>query len=274
MAEWLFRILKGALTGVGAILPGISGGVLMVVLGIYKPVMAFLAHPIKTFAKQWPFLLPVLIGWAIGFLGLARVVEWLFTVSQAPATWLFIGLIVGTLPSLFHEAGEQGRPTGAWVSLCASALLMGGLLWLLSSQGANAVTPNVWWWLVCGALWGLGFIVPGLSPSSFFLFFGLYQPMTAALSHLDMAVVLPMLIGLAATVVLLVRGMNLLLKRAYPIVMHAILGIVLASTLAILPLDAPAALGDIALYALCFVLGLALALGMDVLGKRLQPAAQ
>lgn len=270
MADWLIRVVKGALIGVGAILPGISGGVLSVVLGIYRPLMAFLAHPIQTFKRHASYLLPVLIGWVIGVVLLARVVDWLFRTSETPAVWLFIGLVAGTLPSLWKEAGSHGRPAGAWVSLVLGGVLMGLFMWLMS-RGSTHVTPNLLWWALCGVLWGLGLIVPGLSPSSLFIFFGLYQPMTAGIGRFDMSIILPMAAGLALTIALLARGMNWLLSRAHAYVMHAIFGIVIASTLAILPLGDPASGGQIALYVLCFAVGFAAALGMDWLSNRVKP---
>lgn len=271
MGDWLLRILKGALIGVGAILPGISGGVLMVVLGIYRPVMAFLAHPLKAFKRHFSLLLPVLLGWAIGVVGLSRIVSWLFRTSAVPAIWLFVGLVVGTLPSLYKEAGSRGRPRSAWLWLVVGAALMGAWMWLISRGQGMHVTPNAWWWIFCGVLWGLGLIVPGMSPSSFFIFFSLYEPMTDGISRLDPAVVLPMALGLAATVALLARGMNALLKRAHTQLMHAILGIVAASTIAILPLGPVNGFGDVAAYAGCFLAGCGVAFGMEKMSAKLRP---
>ena len=65
---WLLRVIHGALIGAGAILPGISGGVLCVLFGIYRPMMALLAHPIKTFRIYYKLFIPVLLGWAVGSL--------------------------------------------------------------------------------------------------------------------------------------------------------------------------------------------------------------
>lgn len=270
MGDWLLRVLKGALIGTGAILPGISGGVLSVVLGIYRPLMAFLAHPFQTFKRNASFLLPVIVGFALGVIVLARAVDWLFRTSPTPAIWLFIGLVVGTLPALFKEAGLQGRPRGAWIALVVAGLLMGAWMLLLARGGGTQVTPNLAWWLLCGVLWGVSLVVPGLSSSSFFIFFGLYQPMTAGIGHFDLSIILPLGVGLLATIALLARGMNALLKRAYPLVMHAILGIVVASTLAILPLGEPATGGQIVLYIACFAAGCAIALGMDWMSRRVK----
>lgn len=270
MADWLFRFLKGAIIGIGAILPGISGGVLCVVLGVYQPMMAFLAHPVRTFRENVSYLLPVLLGWVAGVLGLARAISWLLDAYPTPCVWLFVGLVCGTLPSLFAESGRHGRGAASWAALVTAGALMGGWLWLLARHGGGQVTPNIAWWVLCGVLWGLGLIVPGLSPSSFFIFFGLYEPMTAAIGSLDMSVLLPMGAGLAAAVLLLARGMNHLLEKRYALVMHAILGVVIASTLAILPLNDVGSGWNAALYALCFALGCAAAYGLDHLGKTLE----
>ena len=62
----ILRVLQGILIGVGAVLPGISGGVLCVVFGIYKPVMELLGSPFKRFKTHVPRLLPVIIGAAVG----------------------------------------------------------------------------------------------------------------------------------------------------------------------------------------------------------------
>lgn len=273
--QFILRIIKGAVVGVGAILPGISGGVLSVVFGIYRPLMEFLAHPVKEFKRKAWFFLPILIGFVLGILGLARVVDWLFRESPVPAVWLFSGLVIGTLPALWREAGQQGRGRFAWLAMAIATVLTALWMYLVSSMESGGegalVTPNVWWWLVCGVLWGMGMVVPGMSPSSIFIFLGLYQPMTAGISQLDVGVVLPLLVGLASTVALLSRGMGWLLKRHYAVVLHAIFGIVIASTAAILPfgqgtMDA----GSIALYAACFIVGCAIAYGMERMRKVLE----
>ncbi|NMD37872.1 MAG: DUF368 domain-containing protein [Christensenellaceae bacterium] len=260
---WIFRAIKGALIGVGAILPGISGGVLCVILGIYRPMMEFLANPIKQLKKQFTFFLPVLIGFGIGVVGLSRVVDWLFRTSQAPAVWLFIGLISGTIPSLYREAGQQGRNKSAWVSFVAGFVFMLTILLILRFSGKSQVTPSLLWWIICGILWGIGLVVPGMSPSSLFIFLGLYQPMSAGIAALNMSIIIPMGIGLALTVATLAKGMQKLLTSSYAITMHAVLGITIASTLMIIPLDASYSLRDIITYAICFVLGLIIAVLMS-----------
>ena len=113
----LLRFLQGMLIGVGAVLPGISGGVLCVVFGIYKPVMELLGDPLHKFRTHVPKLLPVIVGGAAGFLGVAKILAFFLEAYPDPSVCLFIGLITGMLPSLFREACEQGRPKGCGAAL-------------------------------------------------------------------------------------------------------------------------------------------------------------
>lgn len=267
--NWIFRVIQGALIGISAILPGISGGVLCVVFGIYEPMMALLAHPIRTFKRYSVLLLPVLIGWVLGFWGLAGVVEWLFSSSYNPAVWLFIGLIGGMVPSLFKEAGKNGRKAGDWVSLLISLTAVLAFLIFIKSSGSLNIAPNIWWFLVCGILWGVSLIVPGLSSSSLLIFLGLYQPMSQGIKDFSPDVIIPMIIGVFLTVFALARFVNIMFRKKYGIIFHAILGFVLASTLAIIPLEY-SGLGEIIICAVCFALGFVVALLMDRIGIKIQ----
>ena len=266
--------LKGALIGTGAILPGISGGVLCVALGVYRPMMALLAHPIQELRRDWKLFVPLLVGFALGVLGLSRLVDWLFRLSPVPAVWLFIGLIAGTLPSLWREAGRDGRPRGSLIAGgVAFAVVLAGML-LISRAGVRQVPLTTGTWLLCGLLWAVGFIAPGMSPSSLFIFMGVYQPMAAGIADLSMPILLPMGAGLIAGVLVLSRLMNWLLARHYALTMHLIMGVALASTAAILPFGSAKGWLDVVTYVLCFVLGLAVALLMDRMNRDMEASGR
>ena len=93
-SRWLRDLLCGALIGAGAILPGVSGGVLAVVFDVYRPVMETLTHPVRGLRKYWPIFLPLGIGSMVGFLGLAKAIAAAYALSAAATVWLFIGLIL------------------------------------------------------------------------------------------------------------------------------------------------------------------------------------
>lgn len=268
---WLLRVIHGALIGAGAILPGISGGVLCVLFGIYRPMMALLAHPIKTFRIYYKLFIPVLLGWAVGFFALAGLVNLLMEVSSAIAVSLFIGLIVGMIPSLYRDAGKYGHRKTGYLSMFLSFVVLFGFLLYLQQGVRIDIEGNAWWFFFCGIVWGLSLVVPGLSSSSILIFMGLYQEMTAGISRFDLGVLIPLVLGILCTALLSARFVNRLFERHHTIAYHAILGIVIASTLLIVPLEFKDAT-EVLLSIVCAILGFLVAWGMDRYGQRVRPA--
>ena len=266
--RWLRDFLCGALIGVGAILPGVSGGVLAVVFDIYRPFMEVLTHPKTAIPKYWIWFPPIAVGWCIGFLGFAKGIAAALDLSDTITTWLFIGLIVGTIPQLFREAGKEGRPTGAWMSmfLCALAVFSG--LYHVTYVANITAEPNFWWYNFCGALWGMGVVIPGMTSSSLMMALGLYEPMLEGLASLDLLVLSGALPGMFLTIVLLARVVNWFFRAHYALACHGILGIVIASTLVIIPVSY-GGVGEILLSTLCCIGGFLLAFAMARLDQKI-----
>lgn len=267
--RWLRDLLCGVLIGAGAILPGVSGGVLAVVFDIYRPFMEVLTHPREAIPKYWRWFLPIGLGCAIGFLGFAKGIAAAIDVSSTVTTWLFIGLIVGTVPSLFREAGKEGRSIGSWVSMavCAGAIFFS--LFYVGKVICVTVEPNFWWYNFCGALWGMSLVIPGLTSSSVMMDLGLYQPMLEGLARLDFLVLSACLPGMVLTILLLARLVSWFFRKHYSIAFHGIFGIVLASTLVIIPTSYVGA-WEIVLSAVCCIGGFLLAYFMARLDRRIQ----
>ena len=262
----ILRIVQGIIIGAGAILPGVSGGVLAVIFGIYRPAMELLTHPKRALARYWRMLLAVAVGWAIGFLGGGSVILALFHQSETVATCLFIGLILGTLPDLWHEAGAQGRSRGSYVSLLVSFTLLFALL-LVAQLGSFAEMPaNFWGFLVCGVLWGLSFIIPGMTSSSILMAVGLLTPLIDGIAQLDLAVLVPWALGMIGVMALFARIVSRLFDTHYSIAYHAVIGIVLASTIAIIPTSF-ASVTEAVWGLVCAVIGAVIA----YFGGRLRP---
>ena len=267
--RWLRDLLCGFPIRAGAILPGVSGGVLAVVFDIYRPFMEVLTHPRTAVPKYWKWFPPIALGWCAGFLGFAKGIAAAMNLSDAVTVWLFIGLIVGTVPSLFREAGKEGRCAASWLSMlaCAAAVFAG--LFYVSRVVHLEVTPNFWWYNFCGVLWGAGIVIPGMTSSSVMMALGLYQPMLEGLAHLDLLVLSACLPGLVLSVALLARLVSWFFHRYYSVAFHGILGFVIASTLVIIPTEYTGA-GEMALSALCCVGGFLLAFFLARLDKRIQ----
>ena len=266
--QMLRNVLCGLLIGGGAILPGVSGGVLAVVFGIYQPCMEILISPVKSLPKYWKMLIPVGIGAAAGFVLFAKGLSVLFAWSDAVAVWLFIGLILGTIPQLFREAGKTGRRKGNRMAFVACFLLMLVGLLCVGRGAALQVTPGAGWYFLSGVLFGLGMIVPGMTSSAVLMALGLYEPILNALTALDFSVLIPIVPGVVLSVLLLARLVNWLLGHYHAQSLHGILGIVVASTLAIVPLSYQNT-AEIVLSALCAIGGYCIARLMDLLDHRI-----
>lgn len=256
LVSWIVRFFKGILAGIGAITPGLSGGVLLVVFGIYEPFLRWLADIRKNFLKNLLFFIPVGIGGVLGVVAFSAVVDYAFDHFAAQFTWLFIGFIAGTFPSLLRTAGKEGRKAWHWVLLLlVSAGVFFGMT-AMKSLKTISITPNLWVWLFSGALTGLGLVVPGLSPSNFLIYLGLYQPMSAGIKNLDLGVIIPLIIGVILVILLFAKLVNWLFKKHYALMYHLIIGIVVGSTLAIIPTEVKG-LGMIAICAGLFIVGAA-----------------
>lgn len=267
--RWLRDCLCGLLIGAGAILPGVSGGVLAVVFDIYRPFMEILTHPKRAIPKYLPWFPPIILGWALGFLGFAKGIAAALNLSGTVTVWLFIGLIVGTVPSLFREAGQEGRSASSWVSLVICALSVFAGLFYISHIADISVEPSFWSYNFCGVLWGMGIVIPGMTSSSVMMALDLYQPMIQGLANFDFLVLSAALPGMFVTIALLARLVSWFFQKHYAVAFHGILGIVVASTLVIIP-TTYSGVGEVLLSGLCCVGGFLLAFGMARLDRRIE----
>lgn len=262
IGNWLLRLLKGAIIGIGAILPGVSGGALAAVFGIYERMIGFLADVRKDFRENARFFLPVGIGGLLGIFVLSFGVSRMLERAEALVLWFFIGCIGGTLPALWRQAGRKGRKPGHLLLTAVSAVG----IFLLMRQGDALFTitgRGIGTWLLAGVIIGLGVVAPGLSPSNLLVYLGLYQPMTEGITRLDLGIILPVGIGGAACVLLLSKAMEALFRRAYAGLFHVILGALLASTLIIVPQNIAYNRQGVALCVVNAVAGVALGLWMS-----------
>ncbi|MBR4084492.1 MAG: DUF368 domain-containing protein [Lachnospiraceae bacterium] len=232
--QFFIRLFQGVFIGLGAVLPGISGGVLCVIFGIYKTIMELLAKPFHNFRTHVPKLIPVGLGGIIGFLGIANVLSVLLERYPEPSVCLFVGLIGGMLPTLYREAGEQGRQYASYVSMYVSMILVFSLLVALQVLKV-VITPSFGWYVFCGFCLALSVIAPGMSFSTLLMPLGLYEPFVAGIGHMDLGVLIPGGLGTLATVILFSKAVSILFQKHYSVAFHAIVGVVIAATIMIIP---------------------------------------
>ena len=235
MISWFTRLFKGVIIALGFILPGVSGGVLASILGLYERIISFLAHMSKDFVKNVLFFIPVGIGGILGIALFSAPLEYLLQHYQVPVLWAFTGAIVGTLPSLLAESTQKSKRDKVDLAFLGLTFVLSGLLLYFLNDLVGTIPANFASFVLAGALIALGVLVPGLSPSNLLLIMGLYTPMLTGFKNLDLVgVFLPIAIGGALTMLLFSKVMDYALSHYHSRVYHLIIGLVLSSTLLII----------------------------------------
>lgn len=267
--KFFLKVLQGTLIGLGAVLPGISGGVLSVVFGVYRPVMELLADPVHKWRIYLPELFPYMIGSMAGFLGVANLLSYLLGTYPDPSICVFVGLIGGMLPSLWREAGTQERTKKEMLIAVAAFLsVLFLLLWLQNSQ--MSADADFGGYLFCGFAFALSVIAPGMSFSALLMPIGLYTPFVDGMGHLDPRVLVPAGVGCVVTFFSLVKLVNRLFERHYAPAFHAIFGIVSAATVMTIPWKSFTTSADAASRNLfCMAAGIVTAILLEFMNEKL-----
>ncbi|MFD1420821.1 DUF368 domain-containing protein [Lactiplantibacillus songbeiensis] len=233
--HFLKRFFKGVIIALGFILPGVSGGVLAAILGIYERLLGFMAHFRQRFKQDFWYFVPVGLGGIVGIALLSAPLEFLLAKAQVIVLWGFAGAIIGTLPSLMQTASAKTpRDRTDYLWFFGTLLISSGLLYFMSDI-FGPLPANFGGFIVAGVLIALGVLVPGLSPSNLLLILGLFTPMLTGFKQFDLlGVYLPIALGGLLAMALFSKAMDYLLRRFHSRVYHFILGIVVASTILIL----------------------------------------
>lgn len=266
LRDFIANLIYGAIIGVGAILPGVSGGVLCVAFGLYEPLMELLTNPKDTLKKSYHIFAPFILGWAVGFVLLAKVMEIFFSFAPDVAIFLFFGLVCGTIPELFKKSEVADRNM-SWTPLVISMSVSYVLFHIIESGEAIVVPKGFLSFVFCGFMWGVSLIVPGLSSSTVLIYLGLYVPLTEGISSFDMGVLLPFGIGIIVTVLLFAKLVNMLFKKHYALISRIILGFVISSSLKTLP-HSFESVWTMIISVVCFAIGFAVAIIMDKSEKK------
>lgn len=238
MKHFFYRVLCGFLIGVGAVLPGVSGGVMAVAMGFYEGMISAISGFFKNIRRNALFLLPIALGGGIGVLLTSIGLSFLFERFEAEVLALFTGLVLGSMPALFLIA-RDGAPRVKWSWILAALF---GLAVILIFAYLERVVPSnetgiLPWWgaLTVGAILALGTVIPGISASFILIYLGFYAPFLAAVSGLNIPILLLAAAGFAAIALLLIRGVDKMLKKHHILSYFAIIGFTVGSVLLVLP---------------------------------------
>jgi putative membrane protein len=232
--------LKGIVVGIGGIAPGLSGSVLMVILGLYTKVINALATLFKDFKKNFLYLLPLGIGMILGIVLFSRLINYSIENYELQTRLAFFGLLIGTIPLFFKEVKKNNDMHNYHYLLIGLAFIFGFYFITLSNPIAGSKDLNMLQSFILGFVGISATIVPGIDGASILSTFGLYGNWLdlTSLNNFDLAVYIPAGIGVVAGAFILSLIVNTLIKKRYTLTFSILFGLFLSIIPNILKNDA------------------------------------
>ncbi|MET3574573.1 DUF368 domain-containing protein [Bhargavaea ullalensis] len=258
------NIYRGLMMGISDLIPGVSGGTVALILGIYdnllKAISGFFS---RNWKKQLGFLVPLGIGIGAALLLFSRLIDYLLTNHVVPTQFFFIGLVLGVLPFLARESGMKRnfRPVHYVILVIVGiALAMTAFLNPSESEPIRELTGSKALFLFfSGWLGSMAMLLPGVSGSFVLLLLGAYSTAIAALSDLNLPIIAVIGAGVAVGFIISTKVIHFLLN-SFPSVMYAvIIGLIAGSVFVIFP-GLPAGAGSMIVSLITFLAGLMLTL--------------
>lgn len=225
-------LLKGVWVGGTMTVPGVSGGTMAMVLGIYDRLISSVSRVFKEPKKSIPFLLWFALGGAAGILLFSRSISLLLDSQWAvPARFFFLGAVGGGIPLIFREAGirtfgmEEAIFAGTGI---LSALLIGLIPEGLFTPGGGGICDALIQ-AAGGVIIAVALVLPGISASQMLYMLGIYESTLAAVGNLDIGSLIPLAAGGLLGTFVSARVLEGLLEKHTRPTFLIILGFMLAS---------------------------------------------
>lgn len=242
--DFIKRFVMGIIVGVASIVPGLSGGVIAAASGIYEPSVNAIVSIRRQFKKSFVYLFPIGCGALIGLLLFSRIVEKAVSGSPFTVVYIFIGLVIGSLPSLIKESNDKGfKP----VYLIATAIALACVVFAGDASGGTsgdaASAPSVSGGLelhipvimLCGAVLSVGTIIPGISSSFIFMYMGVYEPLLGAVNSFDIKTIAVLGVSFGITSLLIIKLVEVLFRRFHGYAYYAVLGFLSGTMVMVFP---------------------------------------
>ena len=222
------NFFKGIIAGIGGVAPGLSGSVLLIIMGLYQDTLDALGTLLGNFKKNIRFLFPIISGMFIGVLLFSKVIDFFLSNYEMPTRFCFLGLILGTVPLFYKEVKKNGFARKYYVIIILAAVLGTWLFTLNPDAFAQIENPTLFQSIFLGVAVAATAIVPGADPAVLLSTLGYYELYVSSLADFDLRVLLPMLIGLAIGGCGISFGMSMLFRHFYTATFSVIFGIFLS----------------------------------------------
>ena len=238
--------LKGMIIGVANIIPGVSGGTLMIILGIYEDIINTISHFFSNFKKNIKFIIPIGLGMLIAILLLSKIISLCLDKYPFPTTLFFVGLILGGIPLLWKKASSSKSKTSNWIVFLITFSIV--LVFAFLKSGDNVVSltnpsfGNILLLFIIGIVSAATMVIPGISGSFVLMLLGYYKPIVDTIKNLtnmsmlkdNLLILIPFGIGIVIGIIGVTKLIEYLLNR-YPVkTYYGVLGFVIASIAAII----------------------------------------
>ncbi len=257
--KFLLRVLQGALIGATCIIPGASGGVVAVSMGLYEPcveaVYAFFRHFKSEGKRQFLFLLPLGLGGVAGLIGCSFALEWLLENIREPFMFALMGMVLGGLPAFFKEANKGGFRPRYLIATALGFFVIGAAAlanrWISGGAGMEFSSYSA---MLGGAIIVAGTMVPGMSTSFLLMMLGIYEPLLAALTHFKLLTLVFVGIGGVIGGGLMLLFIRRMFRRYHAYSYYTMLGFLLLTLIMVFPgLSIADLVWDMLLFALGFI---------------------
>lgn len=255
--KFLVDVIKGALVGVANIIPGVSGGTMMVSMGIYEKIIGVVNNLFKDIKKSILTLLPIGIGMLLGIAIFSFIIPWCLEVYPFPTSFCFIGLILGGVPSIIKPTKESLHEEGKSISLphiIAFVFFFALAVGMAAMNATETSSTNFelsFGFMIVIFLVGLvaaaTMVVPGVSGSLVLMILGFYSGIMSSISGFISAVfawdwnailyycgiLIPFGLGVIAGIFAVAKLIEWLFAKFPSITYCGILGLIIASPIAI-----------------------------------------
>ena len=251
----ILNIFKGILIGAGAILPGISSGVICVIMGIYEKLLDSVLNFFKDIKNNVKYLFPIVLGGIIGIILFSNLLNYFFYQFPIQTKSIFIGLIIGTIPELIKEVNKKEKYNRKNIIYMIVAMIIGVGTVILENRLhiSELGDVNFIYIIICGIIMSLGIVVPGVSSTIILMLLGIYSLYLQSVANLYFPVLIPLGIGLLIGSIVVMKITKKLLDTHYGKTFYCIIGFSIGSIFILLPTITN--INEFIISILCFMLG-------------------
>lgn len=238
--DFLSRMLKGLVVGVANIIPGVSGGTMAVVMGIYDKLIGAVSDLRRDFKNSVIYLFPIGVGALLGILLFSYLIEYLLANFTMPTNIFFLGLILGSIPMIYRRSTREKLKKVSLLPFAASfaVMIVMTLLQNVTDAGSALITTldvgSAIRLFLSAVAAAACMIMPGISGSMIMVLLGVYTSVLTAISSFNIPVLIPVALGVLLGVFWGAKLIDWCMKRFEQQTYFAILGLIAGSILPIL----------------------------------------